>query len=188
MEKDIAKSMDERKLSISHLKVFESVVHVHTAYEKWTKLDDKREKFIFIGYDSKCSPCSHWIWTKLDVKLYNSNNNKIVNSRDKIFDEEWECTLLSKKIQNLKKKTSREVQQKSPSTSDNDCDTRVENIYENIKRHYHKKGWKIKNEVHIIPHYYVFPNKILKLFEMRDQIRYKKWIGLHLLAKPCTYR
>lgn len=37
---------------ISHLRVFGSVAHVHIADERSTKLDDKSESFVFIGYDS----------------------------------------------------------------------------------------------------------------------------------------
>ena len=41
-----------RKLGIFHLRVFESIAHVHVSNERRTKLDDKSERFIFIGYDS----------------------------------------------------------------------------------------------------------------------------------------
>jgi len=40
----------ERKLSISHLRVFGSVAHVHIPEQKKAKLDDKSEKFIFVGH------------------------------------------------------------------------------------------------------------------------------------------
>lgn len=66
---------------------FEGVVHVHTTDEKWAKLDVKREKLIFVGYDQSSN----------DYKLYNPNNNKIVINRDRIFDEEGECTLSPEK-------------------------------------------------------------------------------------------
>ena len=46
-----------------------------------TKLDDKNESFIFIGYDNNSK----------GYKLYNPNNGKIVINRDVIFDEEGEC-------------------------------------------------------------------------------------------------
>ncbi|KAM2341818.1 hypothetical protein ACFX1X_014282 [Malus domestica] len=48
--------------------------------ERRTKLNDKSEKFIFIGYDS---------YSK-GYKLYNPNNGKTVISRDVTFDEEGE--------------------------------------------------------------------------------------------------
>ncbi|KAM2556520.1 hypothetical protein TB2_013736 [Malus domestica] len=51
-----------------------------TRNERRTKLNDKSEKFIFIGYDS---------YSK-GYKLYNPNNGKTVISRDVTFDEERE--------------------------------------------------------------------------------------------------
>ncbi|KAM1480368.1 hypothetical protein ACFX2I_027521 [Malus domestica] len=53
--------------------------------EKRTKLDDKSEKFIFIGYDSNSK----------GYKLYNPNNGKMVISRDVTFDEEGEWDFCS---------------------------------------------------------------------------------------------
>ncbi|KAJ4724624.1 Retrovirus-related Pol polyprotein from transposon TNT 1-94 [Melia azedarach] len=54
--------------------------HVHVPDERRTKLDDKSESFIFIGYDSSSK----------GYKLYNPNSKMIVISRDVIFDEEGE--------------------------------------------------------------------------------------------------
>ncbi|KAM1977528.1 hypothetical protein ACFX16_014315 [Malus domestica] len=51
-----------------------------TRNERRTKLNNKSEKFIFIGYDS---------YSK-GYKLYNPNNGKTVISRDVTFDEEGE--------------------------------------------------------------------------------------------------
>ncbi|KAH9669846.1 hypothetical protein KPL70_021959 [Citrus sinensis] len=51
------------------------------AYESRAKLDDKSEKFIFIGYDNNSK----------GYKLYNPNNEKILISRDVVFNEEGEC-------------------------------------------------------------------------------------------------
>ncbi|PKU59391.1 Retrovirus-related Pol polyprotein from transposon TNT 1-94 [Dendrobium catenatum] len=47
---------------------------------KRSKLDDKSEKFIFIGYDNNSK----------GYKLYNPNIGKTIISRDVIFDEEGE--------------------------------------------------------------------------------------------------
>ncbi|KAH9752737.1 hypothetical protein KPL71_014822 [Citrus sinensis] len=69
-----------RKPGISHLRVFGSITHVHVPDESRAKLDDKSEKFIFIGYDNNSK----------GYKLYNPNNGKIVISRDVVFDEEGE--------------------------------------------------------------------------------------------------
>ncbi|KAH9650236.1 hypothetical protein KPL70_026291 [Citrus sinensis] len=48
--------------------------------ESRAKLDDKSEKFIFIGYDNNSK----------GYKLYNPNNGKIVISRDAVFNKEEE--------------------------------------------------------------------------------------------------
>ena len=69
-----------RRPDVSHLRVFESVAHVHIPYEKKAKLGDKSGKFIFVGYDQSSK----------GYKLYNPDNNKIVISRDVIFNEERE--------------------------------------------------------------------------------------------------
>ena len=53
--------------------------------EKRTKLDDKSEKYVFVGYDSRSK----------GYKLYNPNSRKIVISRDVEFDEEdcWDWSV-----------------------------------------------------------------------------------------------
>ncbi|KAE8734503.1 hypothetical protein F3Y22_tig00000764pilonHSYRG00191 [Hibiscus syriacus] len=70
-----------RKPDISHLRTFGSIAHVHVPDERRTKLDDKSESFIFIGYDINSK----------GYKLYNPNNKKFVISRDVVFNEEGEC-------------------------------------------------------------------------------------------------
>jgi len=67
-----------RKSSISHLRVYRSVAHVHISYEKIAKFDDKSEKFIFVSYNQ----------SSMGYMLYTPNNNDIVFSRDVIFYEE----------------------------------------------------------------------------------------------------
>ncbi|KAI0488135.1 hypothetical protein KFK09_027962 [Dendrobium nobile] len=69
-----------RKPDISHLRVFGSIAHVHVPDEQRSKLDDKSEKYIFIGYDSSSK----------GYKLYNPNTMKTIISRDVIFNEEGE--------------------------------------------------------------------------------------------------
>lgn len=51
-----------------HLGVFGNIAHVHVLDKQKTKLDDKSEKFIFIGCDNNSK--RH--------KLYNPNNRKFV--------------------------------------------------------------------------------------------------------------
>ncbi|KAE8735609.1 hypothetical protein F3Y22_tig00000340pilonHSYRG00771 [Hibiscus syriacus] len=66
-----------RKPGISHLRTFGSTAHVHVPDERRTKLDDKSESFIFIGYDANSK----------GYKLYNPDNKKFVISRD-VFEED----------------------------------------------------------------------------------------------------
>ncbi|KAH9782617.1 hypothetical protein KPL71_008982 [Citrus sinensis] len=74
-----------RKPSITHLRVFGSIAHVHVPDESRAKLGDKSEKFIFIGYNNNSK----------GYKLYNPNNGKIVISRDiKQVDEQQEPATL----------------------------------------------------------------------------------------------
>lgn len=67
-----------RKPGISHLRVFESVPYAHVPDQKRTKLDDKSEKLIFVGYDSSSK----------GYKLYNPKTGKVISGRDVVFDEE----------------------------------------------------------------------------------------------------
>ncbi|CAJ2640870.1 unnamed protein product [Trifolium pratense] len=69
-----------RKPEISHLRVFGSIAHAHIPDEKRSKLDDKSEKYIFIGYDANSK----------GYKLYNPDTGKTIISRNVIFDEEGE--------------------------------------------------------------------------------------------------
>ena len=54
---------------------------MHVPNEQKSKLDDKSQKYIFIGYDANSK----------GYKLYNPNIGKTIISRDVIFDEEEEC-------------------------------------------------------------------------------------------------
>jgi hypothetical protein len=69
-----------KKPGISHLRVFGSIAHAHVPDEKRSKLDDKSEKYIFIGYDSNSK----------GYKLYNPDTGKTIISRNVVFDEEGE--------------------------------------------------------------------------------------------------
>lgn len=46
------KAWSGHKPNISHLRVFGSIAYMHIPEQKRTKLDDRSEKLIFIGYDS----------------------------------------------------------------------------------------------------------------------------------------
>jgi hypothetical protein len=72
-----------RKLSIKHLKVFGCICYVQIPEEKRYKLDETSEKCIFVGYSSMSK----------DYRLYNLKTNKVIISRDVLFDEKtkWNC-------------------------------------------------------------------------------------------------
>ena len=67
-----------RKPNISHLRVFESIAYGCVPDQKRRKLDDKSEKYVFISYDSSSK----------GYKLYNPSNEKVISSKDVVFDEE----------------------------------------------------------------------------------------------------
>ena len=66
------------KPSVRHLKVFGSTIFIHIPDELRTKLDDKSEKAIFIGY--KLGKLGGY-------KLYNPTIQKVIISTDVIFDK-----------------------------------------------------------------------------------------------------
>ncbi|XP_071927597.1 uncharacterized protein [Coffea arabica] len=65
------------KPDISYFKVFGYLAYAHVPDHLRKKLDDKAEKYIFIGYSHE---------TK-EYKLFNSNTRKVIVSRDVTFDE-----------------------------------------------------------------------------------------------------
>lgn len=88
-----------RKCDIKHLRVLRSVSQVRIWDEKKTKLDDKSDKFIFVGYDQSSK----------GYTLYNPKNNKIVINWDVVLINKDSGTLvLNRKntisLKNLKKK------------------------------------------------------------------------------------
>ena len=73
-----------RKPVVNHLKVFGCVAYALTPSQGREKFDKKGEKLIFIGYSDESK----------GYRLFNPNTNKLVLSRDVIFDElaawKWE--------------------------------------------------------------------------------------------------
>ena len=59
-----------RKPGISHLRVFGSVAYAQVPEQKRSKLDDRSEKYVFIGYDSRSK----------GYKLYNPSNGNVISS------------------------------------------------------------------------------------------------------------
>ena len=66
-----------QKPSVSHLRVFGSIAYVHVPKQERSKLDDRSEKFIFIGYDENSK----------GYRLFNPDSGKFITSRDIEFDE-----------------------------------------------------------------------------------------------------
>jgi len=69
-----------RKSSVSHLKVFGSIVYGHVPAQQRTKLEDQSKKYVFIRYDEN---------TKA-YRLFNPITKKVIMSRDVQVDEESE--------------------------------------------------------------------------------------------------
>jgi len=71
------------KPSVTHLRVFGCVAYAKISDARMNKLDDKSEKCIFIGYGDR----------RMGYKLYNPITNKVIMSRDVIFEEDktWQC-------------------------------------------------------------------------------------------------
>ena len=70
-----------RKPSVDHMRTFGSIVHVKTTKGHLSKLEDRSQPMIFIGYE---------LGTKA-YKCFDPVNSKVIISRDAIFeeDEKW---------------------------------------------------------------------------------------------------
>ena len=66
------------KPSVTHLQVFGYVAYAKIPDARRTKLDDKSEKCIFVGYGDR----------RMGYKLYNPITKKVIMSRDVIFEED----------------------------------------------------------------------------------------------------
>ena len=64
--------------SVSHLKVFGCIAYAHVPKETRSKLDDKSEKCIFVGYDEQSKA----------YRLFNPITKKIIVRRDVVFKED----------------------------------------------------------------------------------------------------
>lgn len=67
-----------RWFSVSHLKIFESIIYTHILDQRRMKLEDKSEKFIFVSCDA---------WSKA-YKLFDPKTKRIHVSRDMEFYED----------------------------------------------------------------------------------------------------
>lgn len=68
----------ERKVSYKHLRIFGCEVHAHINAHKRKKLDSKSEKLLFVGYEDNVK----------GYRLLNPKTNKIIISRNVVFNEE----------------------------------------------------------------------------------------------------
>ncbi|KAK8938725.1 hypothetical protein KSP39_PZI011095 [Platanthera zijinensis] len=66
------------KPSVKHLRVFGCVAHAHIPDQRRKKLDDRREKCIFVGYAPESKA----------YKFYNPVTGKAIVSRDVVFEED----------------------------------------------------------------------------------------------------
>jgi hypothetical protein len=66
-----------KKPDVSHLRVFGCIAYVHVPDEKSSKLDQKAEKCIFIGYSLE----------QKGYRCFNPSIWKLQMSRDVVFDE-----------------------------------------------------------------------------------------------------
>ncbi|GKA14724.1 retrovirus-related pol polyprotein from transposon TNT 1-94 [Tanacetum coccineum] len=73
------------KPTVSHLRIFGSIAYVHVPSQRRSKLDNRSEKHVFVGYDKQSK----------GYKLYNPVTKKVVVSRDVEFDEEgsWDWSI-----------------------------------------------------------------------------------------------
>ncbi|XP_072076479.1 uncharacterized protein [Arachis hypogaea] len=99
-----------KRPSIHHFRIFGCIAYAHVPDQLRKKLDDKGEKYIFIGYstDSKA------------YKLYNPKTKKVIISRDVTFDEKdlWDWNTKTKKQLTIIPNTCDEVEEMQPDTTE----------------------------------------------------------------------
>ena len=79
-------------ITYSHLKVFRCKAYRHVPKEKRSKLDNKATSCIFIEYGDE----------EFDYKLLDSENQKIVRSRDVVFHEHKTIEDMEKNVSGAK--------------------------------------------------------------------------------------
>jgi hypothetical protein len=63
---------------MTHLRVFRSVIYAHVPDQRRTKLDNKSEKLMYIGYNERLKA----------YKLFNPIEKKVISSRDIYINEQ----------------------------------------------------------------------------------------------------
>ncbi|CAL5332754.1 unnamed protein product [Camellia sinensis] len=74
----LEEAWSSHKPSVNHLRIFGCVAYTKIPEARRTKLDDKGEKCILVGYGDRT----------MGYKLYNPSTRKVIMSRDVIFEEE----------------------------------------------------------------------------------------------------
>ncbi|KAL5854904.1 hypothetical protein ACOSQ4_004706 [Xanthoceras sorbifolium] len=91
------------KPSVSHLRVFGSIAYIKVPEARRTKLEDKREKCIPVGYGDRT----------IGYRLYNPVTKKVIFSRDVTFEENeswnWDHTKASTSTEFVHEGETREV-------------------------------------------------------------------------------
>ncbi|KAL5582123.1 hypothetical protein UlMin_014565 [Ulmus minor] len=94
-DKTLVEAWRGRKPSAKHLKVFGCICYTHILQEKRSKLDEKTEKGIFLGYSIQPK----------GYRVYSLRTKKLIISRDVQFDEDamynWETEKIERKSINL---------------------------------------------------------------------------------------
>ncbi|TXG67122.1 hypothetical protein EZV62_008397 [Acer yangbiense] len=91
------------KPSVSHLRVFGSIAYIKVPEARRTKLEDKGEKCILVGYGDRT----------MGYRLYNPVTKKVIFSRDVIFEENeswnWDQTKASRSAEWMPEEETREM-------------------------------------------------------------------------------
>ncbi|KAL5816417.1 hypothetical protein ACOSQ3_024795 [Xanthoceras sorbifolium] len=91
------------KPSVSHLRVFGSIAYIKVPEARRTKLEDKGEKCVLVGYGDRT----------MGYRLYNPVTKKVIFSRDVIFEENeswnWDQTKASTSTELVHEGETREV-------------------------------------------------------------------------------
>ena len=117
------------KPDVSHLRIFGSIGYVLIPAEKRTKLDEKSTKCIFTGYTLE---------TK-GYRLYNVETNKLVVSRDVLFDENAAWDWKEKKVEHVNQPSSLE-------SSEEHEDTHTEEAEQNPEQDQHTQTSESEEE------------------------------------------
>lgn len=103
----------KNKPNLDHFKVFGSIAYCHVPKEKRTKLDYKAEKCLMLGYDVNAKA----------YRLLNLKSNKIIVSRDVVFNEDnfVDSSSLHRSDEELIKSSAIQSDNVLVSTCDNNC-------------------------------------------------------------------